>query len=241
MSSAIHSGHALKVDPDPVIITPSVAGYDAWYDASYPESVTYKADGIHVDQWLDKSGNGYHATASGNIPHVRSRLADRFVMQIDATENFGSSAPWGGGDGNSTAFFVGVLKVPTSYRTLLYGNASGAYQWVFDVTTLQLYQSNIGLYAGKGNGGVTAAVPFIAAVRMSTTVGCTQYIKNRAGAVTQETDSNSGAVGNVTLVIGGGGGYNWLGQICEVITYPTTLSDAEALSVISGLSGKWDI
>ena len=129
----------------------------------------------------------------------------------------------------------------TNYRTLLHGSAATTFQWVFATSVLELYLSGVSGIASKSNGGITEAVPFIAGVRVS--AATTQYLKTRGASVTQETDGAASTNASPDLLIGKsvGSPFYFQGLIGEVITYPTTLSDADTLSVISGLSTKWDI
>ena len=62
-----------------------ISNLDAWYDAS--DAATISATGALVDQWNDKSGNGYHLTAAGgNRPSTGTRTQNSLnVIDADGT------------------------------------------------------------------------------------------------------------------------------------------------------------
>jgi hypothetical protein len=240
ISTAFRAG---KLERGPATFPPPpVSGFGAWFDASDVSSLT--RSGGAVTQWNDKSGNGLHATASGqNSPFLArdpllfgGRTALAFHQSILA-----SSAAMD--DRTFTAFVIAVCASVSSNGTLIGGINVGSNQFRVDQTTGRLTTNDAGtsLIATQSNASVTVGTPFLAVQVLSAT-DCTQILNG-----VSETDTNSDTfTGGRTLWIGNqalaaGGREPFFGLIGEVVIYYSTLDSGDVTLVSNHLRAKWSV
>lgn len=225
--------------------TPPVAGYSLWLDAA--DSVTITQSSNLITQWNDKSGNSNNFTASGSF---RPTYTDNYLQNGFRTVLFGGSQgmttpslPWA--SSAFTVFSVAKIATASGYPGILETVASGgtgigvsgatAYYSLFKARiapndfsgNATFSTGNADLLtvksAGMSGGAITAT-----AYKNGTSIGTASFSGgSTASAASIGYDGNAGDFANMNL--------------CEILVYPSQLSDADRTSVENYLKLKWGI
>jgi hypothetical protein len=151
-------------------------------------------------------------------------------------------------DITSSWFVVGLVDTLSVYRSMIGGNASGAFQFGTEQTTgrLSAFAQDVGGGNAFGQCIVVVNVPFVAGIA-ATGTGMTCFLAQN-GLVALSRSTGAGATTLTaarTLQIGvaaaPGASDPWDGLIGEVINYDRTLTDAELRRNLAYLAWKWGI
>lgn len=232
-----------------------ISGCVGWYDFSDSSSLTVTSGSI--DACNDKSGNGFHLSASStNRPTLAS-----------AVRNGRNAAEFDGVNDLMTATFSGTYTATTVFavvypdtagggslgRILTRGSSSLAYDG-----TNTAFRYNAPFTGATGNGGqrtangsatqdqwhlasftwnggldvATAIVPYLSGVTSNAALTGT-------GDAVSTTGINDFILGNRSLADGADRG--WDGYVAEIILFNTALSTANRARVEAYLAAKWGI
>lgn len=232
-------------------VGPPVSGYSLWLDASDASTFTYSS-GTRVSQWNDKSANAYHFSNSnsGSQPNRNATQNGLSAVTFRASSTTyyltNSSYDW-----SASAFTIlSVVRFNLgSFSALLGRNSVGALQ--------------VGTGTTPGGGGRYLAISRIGQATDDSTLTIADATTNQVtyksagisgGSVTvQIYKDGTAATGTETLSSLGAGNKAILGAtqdgaadnfgengfICEVLIYPSQLSDSDRGSVETYLKNKW--
>jgi hypothetical protein len=111
----------------------NVPGLKVWLDSSSSSNFTFS--GSTITSWIDKSGNGYNATASGTVTHVANQQNALPIVRFDGVNGkmINSSLPY---ENERTIFLVrklgtgksnhAVFGFPTRFGSNFW---NGIYRW----------------------------------------------------------------------------------------------------------------
>jgi hypothetical protein len=231
----------------------SVAGLQAWYDASDAFTLydatsggsPVAADGA-VARWQDKSGNARHATqaTSGSRPARKTAVqGGRDVLRFDGSNDFFSLSAVTT-TSSYTSFFVfrreraGIHSVSLGPETL-----SGNYTaWWFSDNVV--YESSNGTvnFTTHGSANTSTGAFLLATTRTGTTSIATRRNGSALATVTSGAGVTNPASGSWSAIGRGDGAPTFHnGDICEIILYDSALSDSSRAEIESYLMAKWGI
>lgn len=224
------------------INVPPVSGYIAHYDPSDLGTVTLS--GSVITALADKTGS-FNSTGVNGSPLLLA-MAGGYGLPAIFLNGFNSRVSSGASmsDITSSGFVVAQVMSASQSHALLGPNLDGGIEFRVDVTTSKITLDSADTAAIGDNDAapVVVGTPFVAGYTLSAT-DCRVY-NNLSG----ETDSGAFSLtGGRTLHIGdapsvgAGGSRDMIGFIGEIVMYNTTLSDADAESVIGYLMSKWGI
>ena len=212
-----------------------------WLDASDAASIT-ESGGL-VSQWSDKSGNNRHATASSTArPTTGTRtVGGRNALDFNGTANSmatgGSAFPTAA---THTVFLVYQLDSASQSRTsVLLTAATIGDQEIrvagFGSTAVQyVFNNNLGTTMASTAIGLG---PIVFSAREATA-----SMRSAGAGVVSTTSGSAFAWSSGSMLIGSRTAGNYVdGLLCEVIIYPTTLTDSQTASVEAYLAAKWGI
>ena len=241
---AADASSTYTTDAGPVTAVASpldIAGCALWLDASDAGSIT-QSSGL-VSQWSDKSGNDRHATASTTArPTTGTRtVGGRNALDFDGSANSmatgGSAFPTAA---THTVFLVYQLDTASQSRTsALLTAATIAHQEIrvagFGSTAVSyMFNNNLGT-------SMTSSVIGLGPVVFSAREASASMRSAGAGVVSA-TSGSAAAWSSGSMLIGSRTAGNFVdGLLCEIIIYPTTLTDSQTASVESYLATKWGI
>ena len=228
--------------------TPPVAGYSCWLDSADSSSFTYSS-GTLVSQWNDKSGNGRHFTQSttANQPNRYNNIRHNNYPVLTFNSDLMANTGFNWVNSAFTTFvvmrylyptfnFTGILGSNVSSGPTLGMNSDDAFA-TFKVGTSS---SPYNLFPTNTNADV--AVWKSAGVSSGNLT--TTFYKN--GTQASSTTSMTGLSTGTGAVLGAstatGTDINPASNslfICEVIVYPSQLSDTDRNSVEAYLKTKW--
>lgn len=219
----------------PSIFDPlSVSGCKLWLKAD--AGITKDGSNL-VSQWDDQSGQANHVTqATGtNQPlWVDAAYASKPTIRFDGVDNFLSKASFSGGELTPTSFIFIVSTFPNAVSEFLWSSAD-------DTKRNYMFRSgsNYSIYSGTPitGGAVSTSLQQLTAKYD----GTTGYIR-RDG-----TELVSGATGTqnmngVALAVSSNltEGFGDV-DICEMLIYNASLSDADRNTIESYLVGRWGL
>jgi hypothetical protein len=226
-----------------------LAGYSLWLDASDATSFTYSS-GTIVSQWSDKSGNAYNMTQAtvANQPSRNATQNGLSAVTFGADLLANTSLNWGAS--NSTLFVVAKedKTLGTGFQVFAATGTAANGQWAYGISSDAIHNDRLSIFniasgftsfgtsMGSGNADVLA---FKTAGISSGTVTAYGYKNGTAVAVQPATSpSTTSAAG---FVLGSNSGLNesFFGYVCEVILYPSQLSDTDRNLVEAYLKTKW--
>lgn len=231
--------------------TVPVSGYSLWLDASDASTFTYSS-GTRVSQWNDKSANGYHFTQSNTtyqpdrvssqngLSAVKMKVTSQIYYMSNSSFNYASSA--------FTVLAVARYNLG-NYSALLSRNSTSGLQIGAGSTPggggRYLAISRIGQATDDSSLSVafneTAQVTYKSAGISSGSV-TVQIYKNGTAASGTETLSSLGSGDQTNIgasTNGGGDNFGDDGFICEILVYPSQLSDTDRALVENYLRAKW--
>lgn len=226
-----------------------LAGYSLWLDASDATTFTYSSGSV-VSQWNDKSANGYNLTQSTvgyqptretNIQNGLPAVAFGNKFMRNTSLNWGAAA--------STLFVVAKedKSLGTGYQNLvttgggatgewgygIFDNSAGDYLGIFDIGQAA---SSFGTVMTTGNSDVLA---FKTAGISSGSVTASLWKNGTAAAISPATQNNTTSAAGFQVGAAASAAEPFFGWVCEVVLYPSQLSDTDRNSVESYLKTKW--
>jgi hypothetical protein len=240
------------------VVTPtSVSGINFWYDASDAGSIT--SSGGLVSQWNDKSGNGFHMSASGALrPTLTSRFrGGRNVITFGGTQYLLGNASL---TSNAFTHFIVMAKTSAAGGATEYGRSlslwntaegndysnTNAFEvhWFSTATWSGVVGPGAGPY--RNNTSITATPLTIGAASLATTKldGANVTYTLNSATVTGTTSATSINVNRQTIGAGGagGGGDQYLiGWIAESIMFNRVLNSTETATIQNYLKDKWGV
>lgn len=222
--------------------TPPVVDYDGWWDASDVSTISVASD--LVSQWNDKSGNGYHMTASGGSSPgyggTRNRtMSGITVLDFDGGDEMTSSYTINQSQVVLSAFMA--FELDGSPNGTLFGSTlgAGAGQRVID-------------FAGTGGaaryyklGGATPVVHAHAPSAGQPSVLGTSF--SRMSFIIWQRDGYLDYGGYADTVFSTsalrlgnrGDGIDYNGAIAEVLVYNRVMEEDEFYLIMQYMRGKW--
>jgi len=228
------------VGPSPTVPL-SIPGCQLWLDGTDPAGTgTPPADGATVSTWVDKSGNGYNATAAPSRTVGTYSTSFRAVNFPNSTTGYitnYSAAPT-----NETMFVVFNNPSPSGNNNIIIGGVSGA-------RSLGAGYTN----AGNGTvGNLNTQVVWLASTG-TYTAGTTVFTTSQF-----TPSSNSVSLNGGTFSTGGAPGftagrvtylgvdatnpvYYYIGYAMEILFYNSVLTTTQRQTIESYLAKKWSI
>lgn len=217
-------------------MAPPVAGYTAWWDAT---AISGVADAAKLSSWSDLSGHGWTLSQviGANQPTFYKTTAGQLINGLPAV--------WF--DGAATYMSNSSLTVAQPYTLLVVARSSdtGTSRAVYGNSTQNaMLQSNYpaGIWViYNGTALVNSTTP------ADTSLHVFAHVANSsASAIWVDGTKTAGNPG--TAALGGPFVFGarsdspslvWNGPICEMIIYPSPLSDADINSTTTYLTNKW--
>ena len=228
------------VAPSPTVPL-SVPGCQLWLDGADPAGTgTPPADGATVSTWVDKSGNGYNATAAPSRTAGTYSTSFRAVNFPNSTTGYitnYSAAPT-----NETMFVVFNNPSPSGNNNIIIGGVSGARSLGAGYTA-----------AGTGTvGNLNTQIVWLASTG-TYTAGTTVFTTSQF-----TPSSNSVSLNGGTFSTGGAPGftagrvtylgvdatnpvYYYIGYAMEIIFYNSVLTTTQRQTIETYLAKKWGI
>jgi len=210
--------------------TPIFTGLELWLDGADPTGTGSRyPDGSNVLTWVDKSGNGYNGTNTGNTSHTNG--------QISVSDSAYFTSPYVPTLTNQTIF--AVVNFPSSANANMYivsgtyGDLATTYGTEFKVLAYANY-----IQVGNRYGNVNLESPTITPstqhlVSITITPGNTSLYVD---GILQVSSNVTFTYYTTTTTIGG---VNGSGKISEVLMYNTVLSSNDRQKVEGYLTKKW--
>lgn len=232
--------------------TPPVSGYSLWLDGADDSSFTYSS-GTLVSQWSDKSGNSRHFTqaTTANQPNRISTIRQNNYPVVQFWQGGADTArwlektsyDWAGSD--NTVFIVMKGNTATgSYQSAFAAKTSSGLSYaITGASTYQyaIFKNGVAPYAY--NLIPTVGTADVAVWKSGAIAGgsvTTAFYKN--GTAASSTQTITGLSTSTTAQVGANNTAESLyGYICEVLVYPSQLSDGDRNSVEAYLKSKWGI
>jgi len=225
-----------------------VSGASLWLDASDASTFTFSS-GTRVSQWNDKSGNGYHfVQATGASQPDRSATQngkDAVKFKVSGSAYFMTNTSLGDWSASAFTFFAVIDFNEGEYSAIIGRNSTAGLQLGANFTAVNFAISRIGQATASSNLQPTGSNADVA-VYKSSGIG--------SGSISVDFYKN-GTAGSGALVLFslGSGNKNIIGAssdgtadqfgnngyICELILYPSQLSDTNRNSVEAYLKTKW--
>jgi hypothetical protein len=227
-----------------VFVPTQISGCQLWLDGADPAgSGILPANGATVSTWIDKSGNGFNATAAP------SRTAGTYSTSFRAvnfpTSTTGYITNYTAAPTNETMFVVFNNPSPSSSNNILIGGVGGA-------RSLGAGHSNPGGTGSVGN--LNTQVAWLASTGAGTyTSGTTVITTSQFTTSTNTISLNGGTTasggapgftaGRVTYlgVDATNGGYYYVGYAMEIIFYNSVLNTTQRQQVEGYLAWKWGL
>jgi hypothetical protein len=235
----------ITASPIPASFAPtSISGANLWLNSLSPSSVI--VSGSNVTAWNDTSGSGNNFTASGGTikyggtGQINNRPALYFTTGLPTvtrlTRTFTLSP-------QSLTLFMVVSQTGVSgnSNSLLFGSSNSN---KFTLQNLTTTSSNLSFSVGTLNNNTQSNIvktpPSAAVISLiiSYTTGGAVYINSSSTAV------STANVGNITLnesTLWSISGTGFIGNIGEIISYPSVLSNDNRQKVEAYLAWKWGI
>lgn len=218
----------------PAFSPSDLAGLELWLKAD----ALSLADGAAVSSWTDSSGNARHATqgTSGSQPLYKTNIVNaKPVIRFDGVDDhLVASVP---ADTSRTLFVVGVADATVavgarllalSLRANFQRASGGAWGWGNN-------QANSAVSIG---GSVTTWS--LLSVRVNSASSANVHLGTGASV---DFDPHDEVTTGTSLTLGSGpsAGDPWKGDIAEVVSYDTALSDANRIQVRDYLLSKYGL
>lgn len=218
-----------------------ITGLQLWLDGNDPAGTgTQPANGATVSTWVDKSGNGYNATAAPS--RVVGTYSTSFRAVNFATSSTGYITSYSAAPTNETMFVVFNNPSPSSANNIIIGGIQGA-------RSLGAGHSS----AGTGTvGNLNTQVAWLATLG-TYTGGTTVLTTSQFTTSTNTISLNGGAAasggapgftaGRVTYlgVDASNGSYYYVGYGMEILFYNSVLSTNDRQKIEGYLAWKWGI
>jgi hypothetical protein len=240
-----------------VVSPTSVSGINFWYDATDAASIT--SSGGLVSQWNDKSGNGFHMSASGALrPTITSKFrGGRNVMTFGGSQYMIGNANL---TANAFTHFIVMAKTSaasgsTEYsRSLSLWNTAEGNDYA-NLNAFEIHWFSTASFSGVNgpaagpyrNSASIAATPLtIGAASLGTTKfeGANVTYTLNSATVTGTTSATPINVNRQTIGGGGttgGGDQLLIGWIGESIMFDRVLNSTEITTIQKYLKDKWGV
>jgi hypothetical protein len=231
-----------------------IAGYSLWLDASDATTFTFSS-GTRVSEWRDKSANNYHMTQATSVSQPNRNATQNSLsavtMRSGSNEYFmrNTSYNWA----NSAFTMLCAIRPNTGDYTAYLSQDSAGYLQLGQDASLpaSLAISRIGQATSTSNltlnDGVTGQITYKSAGVSSGNVTVQIYKSKTAASSTVTLGSLST---QAVAMIGGSrsdlapaiaDNYGDAGYLCEMLVYPSQLSDTDRNKVEDYLIAKWGI
>ena len=231
-----------------------IAGYAFWLDASDATTFTFSS-GTRVSEWRDKSGNARHMTQATSAyqpnRNATQNSLSAVTMRSGSAEYFmrNTSYNWA----NSAFTMLCVIRPNTGDYTAFLGQDAAGYLQLGQDASLpaSLAISRIGQATSTCNltlnQGVTGQITYKSAGVSSGNVTVQIYKSKTAASSTVTLGSLST---QAVAMIGGSrsdlapsiaDNYGDGGYLCEMLVYPSQLSDTDRNKVEDYLIAKWGV
>ena len=234
----------------------AVANLALWLDGRDPAGTgTPPSNGATVSTWVDKSGAGRNATASGTPQYTTNSINGFPSIYLSNNPYFTGSIPISGS--TLTCFAVAVTSATLPNTSLNHDqrlvslSSSGQYDYDTSARCIPLFnQSSTSTIATwrnitdqvRGSNGIVQNIPFLAVSQYDGTNG---YLWFNGSAGTSVASSPSLGTFSITQYGIGNQPYPtteyWYGYVGEVLIYTTALSSTDRKSVELYLENKWGI
>lgn len=226
---------------------PPVAGYSLWLDAADPSVFTFSS-GSRVSQWSDKSGNSNHFTNnnSASQPDRSATQGGKSAVKFDVggATYYLTNTSLGDWSASSFTVFVVVDLNNGSFTGIIGRNSLAALQLGADGSNVNVAISRIGQATSSSTLAYTGTNADVVTFKSAGVSG---------GNITVTPYRNGTSASNISIAITSAGDKNALGAmrdgaadsfgddgyICEVLLYPSQLSDSNRSSVETYLKAKW--
>ena len=229
---------ALRLLPAPAATTPPVAGYLAWWDGSDAASIT--SSGGLVSQWNDKSGNGYHLSASGADRPSTTTLNGLGALSFGGSNFMGNASIDTGSIAWRTQFAVIKLTGSTGTRTITDagGSNNGSLQWRIEATTnyQRFVKANVA-DIGSGTVGISASAAAQITSQFGNTTSYAFWIDGAAAGNASHavTCTNAG-----TYRVGANNTSEYLvATLAELLIYDSQIGTTDRQAIEAYLKTKW--
>lgn len=210
----------------------------AWWKA---DAITGLADGAALSPWVDSSGSGYNATATGTQrPTYRtSQVGGLPALDFDGADDWlNSSAP---SNGNEQTLFA-VVRLDTIGLPMMIRGAAGGGALSMEITdTGNLALANAGSAPTVTSAALSTGVWYILAGSASASL---DFMRVRVGGVqTAATWTGTAATVRGTRISNNtaNNGGRLDGKIAELIVYQALRSDAEIVAIEGYLAAKYGL
>jgi hypothetical protein len=231
-----------------------IAGYSLWLDASDATTFTFSS-GTRVSEWRDKSANNYHMTQATSVSQPNRNATQNSLsavtMRSGSAEYFmrNTSYDWA----HSAFTLLCVIQPRTGeYTAYLSQDGNGTLQLGQDPSNPSVLSvSRVGQATSTSNltlaNNTTGQITFKSAGISSGNI-TVQIYKNKTAASSTTTQNSLGA--STIAMIGGSrsdlapaitDNYGDGGYLCEMLVYPSQLSDTDRNKVEDYLIAKWGI
>lgn len=228
-----------------------VSGAALWLDANDASTFTYSSS-TYVSQWNDKSGNAYNFTqaSSGSQPFRLDNTQNgkpALVMNYTGTGRWIANSSY---DFSASAFTVFAVYDTNggNYSAVLgrnSGNPSPALALGTDANSVNYAISKIQNATSSSNLSVTGSNADVVAYKSAgISSGSVSVMIYKNGTAASGAVSLTGLnAGNKAIIgaslDGGADGFVADGYVCEIIVYPSQLSDGDRNLVEAYLKTKW--
>lgn len=223
----------------PLVLRPAL-----WLDASdastiYSGSSLAAPDGA-ISQWLDKSGNGHHATQSTGVSQALRKTGiknGRDLVRFDGANDFFYTPGLGPLSIEYTIFTVFKSNSPSATQCVVYNGFTGSngYGLYLISSQVDVLQGGVAILSdGSSNTNFeSVSIRRNSSVNAMTRNGASASLSGNAAP-----NASTGAIG-----IGGPitSGNTLDGDIAEILFFDFALSDLERTAIESYLNAKWSI
>jgi len=242
LNTYLPAGHPYLSAP-PGAFTPltvSGIGLQVWWDGADPAGTgTAPADGASISTWVDKSGNGYNATASVAATYSVANRSVYFNNSLYTT-NYPANPT------NETLLFVFVASNPSANTSaMISGNTGTRGMWVGTSGagngSIGMVNSGIAWLQCSATGIITAGTTYLGTGTVSSSTN-TYVSVNGALTLTGPNGGASFSSGAMTaLGRENGSSFGFVGYAKEIIFYNTVLSTLNRQKIEGYLAWKWGI
>jgi hypothetical protein len=213
-----------------------------WLDGADPAGTGIQpANGASVTTWVDKSPNGYNATAAPSRTVGTYSTSLRAVNFPNSTTGYITS--YSASPTNETMFVVGNNASPSANNFIIIGGVQGARSLglgstVNGVNTVGNLNTQVAWLASTGAGTYTSGTTMIVRSEFTAT---TNFISLNGGVNTASGGAPNFTAGRVTYlgVDATNGAYYYIGHAMEIIIYNRVLSSIQSQIVEGYLAWKW--
>ena len=225
-----------------------LAGYSLWLDASHAASFTYSS-GTIVSQWSDRSANAYHFTQAtvGNQP---SRNATQNSLSaVTFTSDFLSNTSLNWGASASTLFIVAKedKTAGTGFQNMFTTGTGSSGRWGYGISSdgtgdyISIFNiaTNYTPFDTAMTSGNADVLAFRSAGISAGSVTARLWKNGTAGTTSPVTRSGTSSAAGAVLGSAAAASEPFSGYVCEVLLYPSELSDSDRVTVQNYLKTKW--